>query len=243
MRFILLGFNLLLLSACAVKQQSEHALVIAQLSQERSALQLQYANLSNELWQRANILLDTNSAFPMKSNDAEMLRQIKQDLSYQINQAKTRLTVLNQHVSDIKTGKVRGAKITLELQKGQWLKREKQPVALVPTQRTLVAGEKAIWELFAHLQPSSTTGASATTHSAISSTVSSSAVSSTASNAIPKIEVILSQKGQLYIDGQKVASIALDKTTELNLRDVAVFAQQPFALGHLNLILKTYADR
>lgn len=214
-RLTLLGLSLLFLSACSIRQHSEADLLRLQLMQTRSNLQHLYADLSNELWQRAHILPDSNSSLPLKSNDPLVLEKINQDLRYKINQAQTHLTSLNYKIQQIKTKQVAGARLSITLQKGLWHSDQKVVSTVSGKELQIIAGEKVTWDVSIYQQG---------TQEVVN---------------LP-LSVTLSERGLLFFGRQKVATLSLQQSSQVTLNNVAVFAQNPFPIGYMDITLTSH---
>lgn len=220
MRLIILGFCLFFLSACSVKQYKPEDILLNSTMQERTRLQFRYAQLADELWQRSDQLVNETSDLPMKSNDITTLNHINQNLKFKINQLETRLSVLNHKVSQVKAKKVKGAILQIQVENVYWqpknaslTQEEMQGIQGKDHLFTIVAGERSSWQL------------------------------DSTSDAIPKIEVTLSEHGLLYIEGKKVATISLKASQSTTLTSVPLFVGQPFSVGHISMLLRSKVER
>ena len=149
------------------------------LQRERSQLQLQLGYLSDALWQRSGRLLDTSHRFPLTSQDPKTLEQLNQQLKLQISQAQQALQQVDQRVQQRYQQAFDGNLLRLSLLKGV---SESSPDTLLHTQ-TLHAEPVVLAKGERKLWPMMST-------------------------TKMELELIWSENGDLYIEGQNVMTLS-----------------------------------
>jgi len=215
---MLFSLFFLSLSACTVQQKNPIDAQRTTLTKKHSQLQLQFSQLTDEWWQRTDQLVNTQSSLSPNANNLIRLKEINQSLATEIDLLKTNLSHLNNKIITIKKRERAGVKITFTLEQGRWNDvssindRPLYQMLRTPDSFTIIAGEQIAW------QPS------------LSNEYTSTAT-------LLDIKIILSEKGRLYIEDRKVADINIDSISPIQLTKIAVFNQQPFPVGYLNMTL------
>ena len=219
MRLTVIIICLALLTACTVRQSNNSDLRLKSIMQQRTILQLNYAQLTDEFWQRTGTIFKEDSRLPMLSKNTLVLQEINEKLQLNIDQLNARLAILDNKIGSIKKKDINGHVLRISLAQGvfQYTQRstskpefQQPPLKIKPNQLTIVAGEEITLQLFQQ-----------------------------DNIAFISIQITLSELGHLYIDGQKITHLQLLTPSSIILRNTPIFAQQLFPIGHINMSLTT----
>lgn len=214
----LMALLLGLLSACANNGVSTSSTGLAsndqvkELKQKRSGLQLEFSQLTQAWWQRAGQLAQTSSDLPLISNDANTLKQINRVLEQKNHELKQKIAQLDAKVSARKQGLLAGTRLALKLKyAGYKAAQQDKAQAVASNQIDLVQGETVFWSLY------SKRGA-----------------------PLPSMKVTLSEKNDLFIEGQLIAQLDANIETPAFITSVTLYGQQIYALGKLDMMLEPH---
>ena len=201
-----------LLSACAsqgnVQVKADQNSVEA-LQQTRSELQLTFSHLSELWWQRAGELSTGASDLPLISNDAATITEINRVLTSKNTELTQKLAQLNQKVELRKRDELEGTKLKLAIKYGGFkAKNQGKSQALATSHINLVQGETQLWR-----------------------------VVTKKGLVLPEMKVTLSEKNDLFIEGQLISQLQAGDYFPSFITSVTVYGQQIYAVGQLDMML------